>query len=91
LATNDTVRPINLDECEKTFLRTTDALNSSWYQVILCSSVYVTALFNVICARHRNRFNYFKTAHKMFPICITVKETGNRERLKKKKKKKNSI
>jgi gamma-glutamylcysteine synthetase len=79
LATNGTVRPINLDECEEKFLHSTDALSSYWYQVCVWSSVYVTALRNVICARHRNKYIYFKTAHKMVSECISVKETGNRD------------
>jgi len=65
---------------KKTFLHSTDALSSSWYQVCVLSSLYVTALPNVICARHRNRYSYFKTAYKLVPECITMKETGNGER-----------
>jgi hypothetical protein len=79
LATNK-VRPINLDECEEYFSALSDALSCYWYQVCVWSSVYVTALLNVICTRYRNRYIYFKTAHKMLPECITMKETGNRDR-----------
>jgi len=44
------------------------------------SNLYITALLNVACGWHRNRHNYFKTAHKMVPECVTTKETWNRER-----------
>jgi len=65
---------------KKTFLYSTDALCSSWYEVCVLSCLHITALLNVVCARHRNRYNYIMTAHKMVPECITMKETQNRER-----------
>jgi len=63
---------------KKTFLHSTDALSSPSYQVCVLSSLYITALLNVVCARHRNRYSYFMTAYKMVPECITMKETGSR-------------
>jgi hypothetical protein len=61
---------------KKTFLRSTDALRSSWYQACVLSSLYITALLIVVFARYRH--NYFRTAQVMVPECITMKETGNR-------------
>ena len=71
---------------KKAFLHSTDALSSS-YQVCVLRNLYITALLNVACAWHRNRYNYFKTAHTMVPECITMKETGSRERERERLKK----
>jgi len=70
---------------KKNFLHSTDALSSSSYLVCVWSSLYITALFNVVCARHRNGYNYFNTAQKIVPECITMKETGKRGRKRLKK------
>ena len=61
---------------KKIFLHSTDALSSSSYHICVLSSLYITALLYVVCARHRNKYSYFMTTHKMVPECITMKETG---------------